>query len=1146
MRLESFDDSSQLNAPHRLRGRLETLLSLWSYPAPWQRHESKLTPFASSDDAELWVSFVVRAQPVEPVSTIHGLADAIRRQMLVRSSDEPAWSIDFVQANGIALVDGPRVAVRDLVAAQGPRIPAAHAWRLSLPCDDDEAERLTEVCRATFAIVERLPGELSVGEPHPAVPQGATILARLAFGVTDSGDLLGLWRKATALGVADTWIDLLDPDQRRALASALAAELVAAAPKLGWHADLALEGFFENREIAPGRTTFASRLDEIFWAQFILQQPRDSLAPQCVYIQMARAVVLAGTSTQIGNFLCDLPPGRAYFAAIDVLRSRRPHQIASLLAHFAFAPEAAVALADWPDVRSVQGQGRMTMREEWLEVMQLSRRLALFHDHGPDYVAALALAAHDEARDSVPEKHRYGRAPVPSVAARMDPWKERLATEEHACRAVDAAAIRLQRAPTDADFVVALRLVAILEQAHEKQADRLAVAVVDAYVRSFSLSESASKRPPRLVTHADLLDILGRVLVTHTPEAWARWCKPFDSLLFARRSYESLEYPITGNTITPMLDCPRFVRGHASHLLSAAAVSSPAQSIELVESFVQLFEQTHGKMYLDAWSWDRRFADEAIPLMACFAQILMRLPENEAEAYVDRLVDADATVLHMAELLWGFEGRSRHAAAIERRVHRRVEPLLKDGDLQIGHANALGVALYQAKMPALAERFAEYVIGTLNDSRLHAAGPVREIALQVLFASRVAQEKWADVDNTDPLMSELGDHALVENLRALGDLKRGKIEAALGRLDRLLRRHPQNAMALTNATAAYAARGDWSACLIACDLAHTALGDGTPPEVGANEARAHYRLGAFGRAAAVLDRLPADIGRAPELIKLRIALAIATAPVVSRIAEDLRELERIDPVEADQLRARLAPLSDAEIGGAWFASGSLQRRFVSFEERCAAIRSGEPEMVLLSALASAAQRISEKPALARGMNEDNLTQLLCAYLIVLERVRIFAQLFAPGGWGPKREGLADFALTEMSEHGLSHGRCIVRGEAKLWKSPAWMVKGMQQIFGTANTGQELFLALIIFSKVARFESTVTSVRDTLAGFGSETPTPFATIEAPEEAKLTSGTSLRVFKTRHRQAIDDAASPVRTLYTFVVDVVSEPSRSIRRP
>jgi hypothetical protein len=278
------------------------------------------------------------------------------------------------------------------------------------------------------------------------------------------------------------------------------------------------------------------------------------------------------------------------------------------------------------------------------------------------------------------------------------------------------------------------------------------------------------------------------------------------------------------------------------------------------------------------------------------------------------------------------------------------------------------------------------------------------------------------------------------------------------------------------------------------------------------------------------------------MVTLRIALATATTPTVSSIEEDLRELAETDPARADFLRARLAPLSDAELGGGWFSGGL--RRFVTFEERCAPL-SQEPTTVVVKPLASAAQRIAEQPSLAQSLNEDQLTRMLCALLIVLEGERVYADVLAPGGWGPKKDGLADFALSGMSEDGFSHGRRIVRGEAKHWRGPAWMIEGMQQIFATGNTGQELFLALIVYSKATRFEGVVAGVRKTLSKYGAQGTVPFATVGTVADVEFTSGRSVRIFKTLHREVPGNEASSTRTLFTIAIDVLAEPSRAGRQ-
>ena len=105
-----------------------------------------------------------------------------------------------------------------------------------------------------------------------------------------------------------------------------------------------------------------------------------------------------------------------------------------------------------------------------------------------------------------------------------------------------------------------------------------------------------------------------------------------------------------------------------------------------------------------------------------------------------------------------------------------------------------------------------------------------------------------------------------------------------------------------------------------------------------------------------------------------------------------------------------------------------------------------------------------------------------------------------------------------------------------------MKKGMEQIFSTSNTGQERFLVLVVYSKARRFETVVSAALKTISGFGSKSA--FATRGQPEEVTLGSGESVRVFKTLHG-ALNASPVPTRTLFTVLVDVLSEPARRTRQ-
>ncbi|HKO51987.1 MAG TPA: hypothetical protein VJV79_29965 [Polyangiaceae bacterium] len=1148
MRLRTHhEDLASKNLPYQVIERLEASLSLWKSPAPWQKNHDYDSPLASEADFKVWADVVARAYVVDPVSTTSGVLDAVRRHNLM-SDPEDQWSLEGLEEKGMVMIRGARAEVRSSIGYSGATVSSGHSWHLSVPYDDDddiEEERFVRVCQAAFAVVEQLPAELSVGEPRPIVAHTANLLAAQASGATAGTQLTRFWRKATAFGVDREWIERLDAIQRRTLADALSQTLTSVAAELGWEQDLEFTAFHSNRGKATAAKPrkFATRTDECFWARFILEHSRDGLAPKFAFGQMAAAVVLAGNSTQIGNLLGALPPGRAYFAAIEALRTWRPVLIASLLSHPAFASHAIVAITDWPDARVVQGHGSMRMDDEWLELTTLARRLALFHQQGPDYGAALALAAHDEVRDSVVRQNPYGRSPVPPLAKRLEPWTERLGDPDHAGRAAKAIVNRLRADPNDSDLVVALRLLGILEKSHGGAAHDVAVAIVDAYTARVSLADGRRRAAPQLAAHGDLLSVLERVLSAHAPDKLAIWRMPFDLLELVERAKEPLPDSINSDTSTPRIDVPVIVHAHASNLLSAAAYAEAGDAAG-VEVFVQLFERTHTKLELDAWSWNQRRVEEgSSPLMVRFGRELLRMREGKAAEFVERIVDAGASTLHLAELIWGMGSASSLGTGLKGRARRAAQAELAAQAISRGHGNAVGGAFYNAGLPDIAEQYASYVLATLVGESPHHVTQIRDAAVRILLGAWTAQKKWSELENAGGLFSDFGGRELVENLQAVAELEQGKADQALQRLTRILQRNPGEEMALANKAAAHAERGEWQACLVACEHARTVLQDSVPVEVNANEARAYYNLRRFRDAAAALERLPDDLLRSASVMTLRVALATATAPTVSGLDEDLKVLARTDPSTAGVLRARLAPLSDADIGGAWYSSGGLDRRFPTFEERCIAFAE-TPERLLLNALAGSAQRIAEQPALAQDLNEDQLTRMFCAMLITLERVRLYAHVFAPGGWGPKKEGLADFALSEMGDQGLAHGRRIIRGEAKLWRGSAWMEDGMRQIFGTSNTGQELFLCLVIYSRLSDFGVAVSGALDSLKEFGANAPTPYRTVGDPEEVTLTAGSAVRVFKTLHCERPEIAGPPPRTLLTIVVDIASGASREVR--
>jgi hypothetical protein len=116
----------------RLTRSLATMLSLWTSPPPWQGRARSDAPFESSEHAILWAALVTRSRPAEPVSTIDGLADAVRRHNALLAENGVAWSFEQLQAEGLARVEGRRAGVRSPIGLQ-PTVPRAHTWRARAP-----------------------------------------------------------------------------------------------------------------------------------------------------------------------------------------------------------------------------------------------------------------------------------------------------------------------------------------------------------------------------------------------------------------------------------------------------------------------------------------------------------------------------------------------------------------------------------------------------------------------------------------------------------------------------------------------------------------------------------------------------------------------------------------------------------------------------------------------------------------------------------------------------------------------------------------------------------------------------------------------------------------------------------------------------
>jgi hypothetical protein len=145
----------------------------------------------------------------------------------------------------------------------------------------------------------------------------------------------------------------------------------------------------------------------------------------------------------------------------------------------------------------------------------------------------------------------------------------------------------------------------------------------------------------------------------------------------------------------------------------------------------------------------------------------------------------------------------------------------------------------------------------------------------------------------------------------------------------------------------------------------------------------------------------------------------------------------------------------------------------------------------------------------------------------------------------KREGVTDLLLEEMGPS--HHLRPLVRAEAKIWDGKNWLEEGLREIFGTANTSQELFVALLVYCTKVDFLHCVNEARSTLKNFSGSSSTQGVLSkclgEVEEEEDASRGRAVRVLRSTHAVTADPSSARM-TVCCFLVDLVTRASKDVR--
>lgn len=1132
MKIIQDDTTGHLGAFER-RQRMEARLSLWkqsSWRVGQHNNGGSDPPFDDQAERNAWLRFLTLAEGVPPTSHVDGLRWIIE----LHNADNPddPWFADELERARLVRRIGPRVSCATF-GKKRFHLVYGHSWTLLFRREaKEDIELMHRACMKRMKTVHMSSNYLLAAEPKIHEPALETAyLVNLALELP-ALDIFRVWSKARALEVEHAFFEHLPHTLRRELASKLSRILGDSAEWMRWTTDLELELFADGEcERRNYPEPIPLRLSESIQGERTLAKSHKPLYSD-YFVDIASALTLVGDEGDIANAMIRLPPGRTLLAAIGAIRENRPELLAHFIWHPEWCNEGLLGIHRLPAQVRVPRRGiTIDLKDEWDEVQTDARWLVMFPERSTNLGTALALAIRDEEADERPDaSDKSIRSLAPSV--RMAPWEKWLEQPENAENIAQYLRDFLKDLRIGAGrlgIVVALRLLgAIISLGHATKR-AMTVHVVDAYSQRMNLLASVDLR-----NHGSLLANVAKELQASGDKArLSLWLCPF--------SVEVIRGHISGDDEEQILNFGNVLVLHVEHLLAQAEFLELNMSHDVASAIVNTIEHTHHKGVSEPWGWmhlDGFSSKQDLPLFARLGRLLARVGKD-AESLLKKLLQAKLSSLQLAQIAWGIGSDPALSPLVAPWLPSSAQALDEDRYVTWGHYKDIIVALFYARRFADVEQIASSFLGDFDrEKRSHVLRPYRDTVVQARLAALLSLGRYKDVADSDIEVHDREAKIQAENIRSIALVEDGRTEEAIGVIKRILCSHPRDPLARTNLAACFLKKRDWEQCVKAVADARSALGAEAPAELLESESIAKFNLGDMDGAVHALDVMPRYIARSAAMVELRVNMMLTTSPVLSIIREDLEVLERSDPSKAVELRAKLSPFSNVELaGGILYPDGTRAR--LTFEDRCAR-EQNDPTELLVKHLASACHGLAQHPSLCMALSEDELTQILCIFMVGLKRSRVYSKPLVPGGRGPKREGIADFAVLDESHSEFAGSRILVKGEAKIWDGVVWIEQGARQVFGVANTGAELFVALVVYVKEGKFGDCVEKTRIALQGFGSGSE-PFRTSGDVEVVSVGYGAAVSVFRSIH--ATSNPADR-RTLYTFLVDVLSQDSQRIR--
>lgn len=1148
--------------PHQRPHRFEELLSLWMYPGQLGNAGSTFSqyrsdsPVLSAEERKAWTCFIQNGEAWEPRTNLSGI-----KRILQLQADSA--SLEQLIDQKKVLVIGTRVACRHAHAATESVFHTGYKFELGADIELAKIDicALEGACRKNNATLRWHNSYAIVSELRRYDFEDDTVilLSQLLSSESDRS-ILALWKKAKALGVHESFIALLPPRHKKALADTLSEILMSAMSELGWEIDLTLDLFSEGAsaadmpELEPSNA--ASRFECHLHVWHGLEQFRKEIGSH-YYESVVKSLVLTGSSGLVANTLAALPLGRCLYAGIAQIQLYRPSWLASMCRHPSWQAEG---IAGMLKLSPASFKDRKIIINEWHSAQFLMRNAVLENNVNPQALrVAIRLAVHDEQAQWLPSRESYSRT-LPA-AMRMALWRERLREGSIAEQLVTTIKAMLD----DADsqnigasvglIIFSLRILEILNEFNIVSREELANSIAISYDKLLKTKRINANIIVQLESEPPLLLGLMSALILQK-HIWSNFMRPFDFLR------EVLDKPLALSLLSHarvlIALCTQISDlNHAKDILDAIThIISFATSTTLPEKRIPLFDYQSLSMH--------NAKNE--PWLVVFGQLLAKLPDIGRAAAM-KLVRKQLPTLGLSYILWG--AGSEFSPELMKTLAEMV-PETIEHSLTLDHLRKLCTALYHARQYQSAEAVARQLIQRLDEATefpgvdiasdfsgitvtMHTieAGSLRRHPIMreyandaevVIAASLIQQNRHEEIINRAHGLIDEQAVNQIKNLQAIAYLYSGQLQESQNLLHEILKLHPKDVMALSNIVSVHMAQKQFHLALRCCATAKEVLGPALPDVVKKNEVLALWHLNDIKATDAAIKTLPSILMHDTELTAVRVQLVLSTSPIFDELRRDIDLIRAKDPRLAKELDSRLAPLSELEIGAATY--GGLERRILTFTDKCKRLDLNS-EDYLNKQLQMACHGLAEHPALTCELNEDQLTQLLMWRLdsVLGVRSRVRCEVRRPGGHGPKREGEADFGLLDQDNHDHS----LVLGEAKIWNGKQWGVdKGMRQVFAVNNTGASLFTSTIIYAKNENFDDCVRKTQLAIKSFevlNERNERIFQCVGEPSDCTAHFvGHAVKCFRSTHR--ILPGSESLVTLYCILVDLSTDASKAVR--